>query len=314
MMGKAATTCEYCNSAQSMLLGNVYCSRHNPSMRKLENGTILIKAKNLESVEHTSRLSIRYNFSGEQYYQVGSHHHLIRPDRYLIINQNQSYKTAVQGNDEKEMFIIGFKPDFAEHLLYNLTTPADKLLDDPENVHAQPVNFFEQTYTLEPEMLQVLQNLRQKMNKPEAALLDFDSIYGFLLEQLLQEHRNIYKQVEQMKPVKQATRVELFKRVSIARDYMDAFAGKKMNIQDIAAEAALSPYHFQRLFKQVFRQTPHQYLTEQRLKKAVSLLLCTSQAVSDICQQVGFDDAASFSKLFRKHYGMPPNAFRLKQL
>ena len=61
-----------------------------------------------------------------------------------------------------------------------------------------------------------------------------------------------------------------------------------LSLEYIAQVAALSPYHFLRSFKQHFGQTPHAYLTNQRLKQAKRLLAHTDIPVTDICLDVGF--------------------------
>jgi AraC family transcriptional regulator len=74
--------------------------------------------------------------------------------------------------------------------------------------------------------------------------------------------------------------------------------------------AHLSPNHLLRTFRQVFGQSPHQYLTNLRLEHARQLLTTTDQPVGDICVAVGFTSLASFTRLFRRRYGRPPAAYR----
>src|SRR6187397_2286313 len=91
------SSCPYCNSAQSLLLGNVYCSHQGKPMEQLETGTLFIKSKRLEETsDHVSRLSIRCILNGEQHYKVNMHDHRITPDTYLVVNQGQHYKTSFQ--------------------------------------------------------------------------------------------------------------------------------------------------------------------------------------------------------------------------
>jgi AraC-like DNA-binding protein len=79
----------------------------------------------------------------------------------------------------------------------------------------------------------------------------------------------------------------------------------------MAAKAArLSPYHFHRMFKLAFGQTPMQFLQECRLAAARRLLVATDQSVTLICFAVGFESLGSFSWLFRKRFGLSPRRFR----
>ena len=79
----------------------------------------------------------------------------------------------------------------------------------------------------------------------------------------------------------------------------------------MAAKAAhLSPYHFHRMFKLAFQQTPMQFLQERRLAAARRLLVATDQPITAICFAVGFESLGSFSWLFRKRFALSPSQFR----
>jgi len=74
--------------------------------------------------------------------------------------------------------------------------------------------------------------------------------------------------------------------------------------------AALSPFHFQRMFKQAFGRTPMQVLQTARLEAARRLLAHTGDDITSICFAVGFESLGSFSWLFRRRFGISPRAFR----
>jgi AraC family transcriptional regulator len=304
--------CAFCNNVRTLLLGNVYCSKHSPSMHTLASGTALLRGTGIEADAHVSRLSIRTVREGRQYYKLGSHHHVLSPDQFLLINQGQTYETAFLGEEETEMFLIAFQPGFAEQLLYSLSTPEDKLLDNPYGQSAQPVQFFEQTYAHDPELKALLDNLYRYVNHPEEArLLDFDSIYTAILHRMLTLHRSLQPGISQLTAARPGTRAELYKRLAQARDFMDAFAEKKLTLDEIAGEACLSKFHFLRLFKQLYGLTPHQYLLKLRLSRSRELLLSAGQrTVREISQELGFDDPGSFGKLFKKHFGLTPVQFQ----
>jgi AraC-like DNA-binding protein len=83
-----------------------------------------------------------------------------------------------------------------------------------------------------------------------------------------------------------------------------------MSIEDVAREAAISPYHFIRQFEAVFGVTPHQYRIRQRLELAKQLLAAGRHSVTDACMAVGFSSLGSFSALFAQRIGVPPSAYR----
>jgi AraC-like DNA-binding protein len=78
----------------------------------------------------------------------------------------------------------------------------------------------------------------------------------------------------------------------------------------MAAVACLSPNHLLRTFKQVFHQTPHQFITAVRLEEAQRLLCCTDDSITHICHAVGFTSLGSFGWLFLRRFGVSPRKYR----
>src|SRR6185436_3318898 len=107
-----------------------------------------------------------------------------------------------------------------------------------------------------------------------------------------------------------ATRHELYRRVSLARDYLHALFADPITLADAAAVACLSQNHLLRSFRQLYGETPHQFLTRRRLAEAKRLLARTQTPVTQVCLNVGFESLGSFSTLFRKRFGLSPAEFR----
>jgi AraC-like DNA-binding protein len=191
---------------------------------------------------------------------------------------------------------------------YTAPKPDGLLLDNVTNT--KPVYFFER---LHPHDTLVTPHIRQLQR-----LVKADSLTAGYLEERLREilaamlHRqfNIYREIECLPAARPATRFELYRRLYRARDYMHASLSQPLTINDMAAVTCLSPYHFLRVFKQFFGQTPHQYLTEKRLERARFLLAHSDQPVTEICLEVGFESLGSFSSLFRRSTGLSPRDYR----
>jgi AraC-like DNA-binding protein len=77
-----------------------------------------------------------------------------------------------------------------------------------------------------------------------------------------------------------------------------------------AHEAAVSRSQFTRRFRVVAECSPRQYVTEQRLRLAASLLRESSLSVTAIAERVGYNDVHFFSRHFRRHQGASPSAVR----
>ncbi len=82
-----------------------------------------------------------------------------------------------------------------------------------------------------------------------------------------------------------------------------------LRLEQLAAAASLSPFHFTRQFRRLYGRTPGQYLTSVRIARAAELLR-QDVPVRDACFAVGFQSVQSFSILFRKMTGKTPGSMR----
>lgn len=92
--------------------------------------------------------------------------------------------------------------------------------------------------------------------------------------------------------------------------WIDANSHKQINLEDAAAEAGISPFHFLRLFSQALGVTPHQYLVRSRLRHAARRLADDDSAITDIAYDVGFADLSNFVRTFHRAAGASPLKFR----
>lgn len=83
-----------------------------------------------------------------------------------------------------------------------------------------------------------------------------------------------------------------------------------ISLTDIAKELAISKNHMIHRFHEEVGQTPIQYLTEFRMKRAALLLTKHDLTVQDVANTVGISDSNYFTKLFKKAYGMTPLQYR----
>lgn len=85
---------------------------------------------------------------------------------------------------------------------------------------------------------------------------------------------------------------------------------KPLSLEEVAAQAALSPTYFSRKFKQVTGMGFKEYLNVVRLKHARTALLTTSGSITDIALENGFNDSNYFKDLFKRVHGKSPRAYR----
>ena len=84
--------------------------------------------------------------------------------------------------------------------------------------------------------------------------------------------------------------------------------------RDLAAEAALEPKYFCRVFRQITGRTPINYLNYYRVECAAELLCTTQGSITDIALECGFGDVSYFSRMFRRYKGQTPGQYRRAHL
>ncbi|MEO8174612.1 MAG: AraC family transcriptional regulator [Sediminibacterium sp.] len=107
---------------------------------------------------------------------------------------------------------------------------------------------------------------------------------------------------------------DIYDKLVTAKLFIDQHFDEAIDLETIAAQAYMSPFHFHRLFTKVYRITPHQYITKKRLQKAKELLKTGQVSILGICTGVGFESHGSFSVLFKKHHGIAPKSYQAKAL
>lgn len=110
-------------------------------------------------------------------------------------------------------------------------------------------------------------------------------------------------------------RVETISQSILARvqDRIDACLETGISLEELAAEAGLSRFHFARAFREATGQPPHGYLTQRRIEKAKELLRHTDLSLAEIAFTVGFSSQSHFSATFRGRVGQTPRRFRVQR-
>jgi AraC-like DNA-binding protein len=95
-----------------------------------------------------------------------------------------------------------------------------------------------------------------------------------------------------------------------ARALMREALAEPLTLDDLAAEAGMSRFHFVRSFRRAAGRTPMQELRMLRLEAAKSLVLTTSLPLKAVAARTGLGSEQHLSRLFRRHFGHPPGALR----
>lgn len=101
-------------------------------------------------------------------------------------------------------------------------------------------------------------------------------------------------------------------QIKAALELLHTDCAREWTLDELARKVGLSRAGFAQKFKTALGSTPLQYLTTIRVQKAMDLLANTSDKMEAVASAVGYSDAFSFSKVFKKVAGVPPREFRLR--
>ncbi len=101
----------------------------------------------------------------------------------------------------------------------------------------------------------------------------------------------------------------IYSRIVKAKLFIDNNYHTNLNLDNIAGEVYFSKFHFIRLFKSIYGNTPHRYLTQVRIENAKTFLQ-RDFTISDTCFKIGFDSISSFCGLFKKSERKTPSEYQ----
>jgi AraC family transcriptional regulator len=102
----------------------------------------------------------------------------------------------------------------------------------------------------------------------------------------------------------------VFVRLQRVRNYIAANCHLDLDDRELAKMANYSQWHFIRLFRDAYQETPHAFLLIQRLTRARRLLDTSPLAITEIARASGFENRSVFSRLFHKYFGVTALSIR----
>lgn len=103
-----------------------------------------------------------------------------------------------------------------------------------------------------------------------------------------------------------------YERIEKVLQYIKENLTEDLCLNQMAELASLSPVHFHNCFKAVTGETLHHYVEEQRMKKAVDLLLTTNFPLAEIALESGFSSQSYFSYVFKRRMNMTPREYAVE--
>ena len=110
--------------------------------------------------------------------------------------------------------------------------------------------------------------------------------------------------------MKNITYNDYVQRINKVVAYINNHLDETLDLKTLANEAALSDFHFHRIFKALKGEAIGGYITRLRLEATARLLRYTALTIEEIAFNIGYETSASLSKTFKKQYGISPTEYR----
>lgn len=104
---------------------------------------------------------------------------------------------------------------------------------------------------------------------------------------------------------------ENIERIHKVVKHIELNIDSEMPLDDLAELACFSPFHFQRIFKEVLGETPKQFIKRLRLEEAARIIAFQPELnILEVAVKVGFQSLEAFSRAFKDYYSLSPDKYR----
>lgn len=257
-------------------------------------------------VKFTASFSVKYCLAETLCYNKGTQHIAVPAGAYYLVNRGEEMECLPTRPNGQVLFVY-FTDALLSDLQRNRRFPDTALLDDPFAAE-MPACFMEHVYRRPDRLSACLQQLAHFLRQSEAPLrLLGPDIFYTVAAQVLATQRDVFQQIQRLHACQRSTREELYRRMVLAQDFMQDHWQENLSVAQVARQACLSPFHFHRRFREAFGQSPGEWFRAIKLEKARALLASGRLTVTQVALSCGFADVFSFSKTYKRVYGVSPS-------
>ncbi len=113
-----------------------------------------------------------------------------------------------------------------------------------------------------------------------------------------------------MKVIDKEIQADYAHRINRVFEFIDKNLDSDLSLDTISSIAFFSPFHFHRVFKYVTGETLNGYIKRRRIEKSAQDLLHKKISTTEIAHEYGFSDNSSYSRAFKKYFGLSPTEFK----
>ncbi|MDN5215793.1 AraC family transcriptional regulator [Fulvivirgaceae bacterium BMA12] len=107
------------------------------------------------------------------------------------------------------------------------------------------------------------------------------------------------------------TRQEYIKRINYVLDFVEKNLDADLSLKKLSEKAHYSSFHFHRIFSAIIGENLNEFINRKRIERIASILLVEgNKPMKELAYSYGFNSESSFSRAFKKYYGISPTAFK----
>lgn len=251
-------------------------------------------------------LSVKMASGGREDFFVDGRKLSVDDDCYLVLNPDHDYGSSVDAHARVHTFSLHFRHGLPGEVMHAMQTPPERMLDLPPGAPSANPEFAEQLRPHDQIVSPVLRHIARTIEAGVATQRWLDEEGAFLLARLIRLHKTIRGEIGSLQGLRRPIRIEIERRIQRAADYMLSNYERDLSLDEVAATAYLSLYHFLRLFRVVHGTTPYQFLQRKRCAVAMRLLAISDAPLDNIARQVGLESRVSLYRLMRKNLKRSP--------
>jgi AraC family transcriptional regulator len=251
--------------------------------------------------------SVKYVIDQCIHYKVDGFENNVKANNYMLACKSDDVKAYFHSKQSVKSVCIDICADTINES-FSVLTSREENFDNYLSGYFKTPLFFENINPVHQNAVgNKLQELHKKIEADEVTLTK-EWFFDLVEKIIFQEYKN-YIALENINSIRPATKKEILKRLHVANEYIKENFLIIENIKEVATHCCMSEYHFFRRFKEVYKTTPLQTITNYKMNLAKELLKHQSLQVTDIASICNYPDVFTFSKAFKRYFKTSPSLF-----
>ncbi|MGM9484074.1 helix-turn-helix domain-containing protein [Roseateles sp. NT4] len=285
-----------------------------------ENAIVMGWSREVEFPPHTQTLSIKRAWGGEgEDYLLTDRRLRVDAGHCLILNQGGHYGARIQSREPVLSFGVFFRPGMAAEMAHAARQSLPQALAADGELGSLALGFAEHLRPAGGALGAELASLRDAVLAGRGESLGDADDEAWLEERLqsllwrmLEAEPGWRSRSGQLAGLSRGQHAELLARLDRATDYMLSCQAEALSLDDIAAVARLSKYHFVRCFRALQGCTPMAWLARQRTEQALRLLQDATLSLDEVAARSGLGSRQTLFRQLKRRGGASGQALRAR--